>query len=224
MRYATLLVAIGLVVLAGAAAPAQDIALIGLSEAKEPAKSNPSPALNSLGRLTLEGCLARGNEADPYLLTEKGTGKTVTVVGTTDLEPHVGHLVKVRGAMSAGDRYFHATQVEMVASSCTGNGVPFPSGKEITADEQGNSEADRRMTQAIRYAVVNDGDLSFDAHNVKIITLNGIVTLRGQVRSEEEKAAVETKAVRVAGASNVNNELTINAKDAARQPAKQGEN
>ena len=203
-----------------AGANAQELTLIGLAEGKEPAKKAETPALTSLGQLTLEGCLARGNEADPYLLTEKGTGKTVTVVGTSDLEQQLGHLVKLRGAMSAGERYFHATQVEMVANSCLKGAVPVPSNKGLTADQQGNDDADRRMTQAIRYAVVNDDSLSFDAHNVKIITLNGVVTLRGEVRSEEEKEALELKAVRVASAPNVKNELTVDARTSPEPPAK----
>jgi osmotically-inducible protein OsmY len=76
------------------------------------------------------------------------------------------------------------------------------------------------MTQAIRYAVVNDDSLSFAAHNVKIITLNGVVTLRGQVRSQDEKEALELKAVRVASAPNVKNELTVDAKNPPEPPAK----
>jgi hyperosmotically inducible protein len=47
------------------------------------------------------------------------------------------------------------------------------------------------------------------AHNVKIISKNGKVTLKGPVRSEDEKKTVESKAVEVAGAGNVTNELTI---------------
>src|SRR5512140_96902 len=49
---------------------------------------------------------------------------------------------------------------------------------EPTADQQPNNASDRRMTQAIRQAVVADHSLSTNAHNVKIITQSGIVTLR----------------------------------------------
>jgi len=221
VRKKNLFLMIGLALI-GVGAPAQDFTLTGLADARQPsAKSEEVPTLTSLGRISLEGCLTRGNEADPYLLAEKGTGKTVTVVGTNELEQHLGHLVKVRGAMSTGERYFHATQVETVASSCVGSTVPD---KPLAADQQGDSEADRRMTQAIRHAVVNDESLSFAAHNVKIITLNGVVTMRGEVRTNEERQALEIKAVRVAGAPNVKNELTVDAKTQAEPPAKQGEN
>ena len=61
----------------------------------------------------------------------------------------------------------------------------------------------------VRRAVVADKSLSTYAHNVKIIAQNGKVTLKGPVRSEEEKKAVEAKATEVAGDGNVTSELTI---------------
>lgn len=71
--------------------------------------------------------------------------------------------------------------------------------------------ADREIMQKIRRAVVEDKSLSTYAHNVKIVAQNGKVTLKGPVRSEEEKKAIEQKAIEVAGAGNVVNELTIKA-------------
>jgi hypothetical protein len=127
-----------------AGARAEDFTLIGLSEGKEPEKelskrADKVPTLTSLGRLTLEGCLARGNEADPYLLTEKDSGKTVNVVGTGDLEHHLGRLVKARGARSADERYFHATAVEALAGSCTGNDSLSPSSDSWAANSRSDS-------------------------------------------------------------------------------------
>lgn len=78
-----------------------------------------------------------------------------------------------------------------------------------TADQQAMNKEDRELTQQIRKAVVNDKALSTYAHNIKIISRNGAVTLRGPVRSEEEKSAIEAKAKEVAGVTAVNNELTI---------------
>jgi osmotically-inducible protein OsmY len=63
--------------------------------------------------------------------------------------------------------------------------------------------------QKIRKSVVDDNSLSTYAHNVKIVSKNGKVTLKGPVRSEEEKRTVEQKAADVTGAGNVTNELTI---------------
>lgn len=78
-----------------------------------------------------------------------------------------------------------------------------------TADQQKENRSDRDITQQIRMAIVNDKSLSTYAHNVKIITQNGVVTLKGPVRSEEEKKAVEMKATEVAGEQKVTNQLEI---------------
>ena len=70
---------------------------------------------------------------------------------------------------------------------------------EPTADQQKNKTSDRDMTQQIRKSIMKDKSLSTYAHNVKIITQNGQVTLKGPVRSDDEKRAVESKAAEVAG-------------------------
>ena len=78
-----------------------------------------------------------------------------------------------------------------------------------TADQQKVNPSDRAITQKIRKAIHNDDSLSNYAHNIKIITQDGKVTLRGPVRSEDEKANLEAKAVAVAGQENVTNQLEI---------------
>jgi hyperosmotically inducible protein len=78
-----------------------------------------------------------------------------------------------------------------------------------TADQQKMNPADRDLTKKIRMALHNDQSLSMYAHNIKIISQDGKVTLRGPVRSEEEKAAIEAKAVAVAGDGNVSNHLHV---------------
>jgi osmotically-inducible protein OsmY len=78
-----------------------------------------------------------------------------------------------------------------------------------TATAQGESAADREITAAIRKAVVDDNTLSVNAHNVKIITNNGVVTLRGPVKSESEKQTVAAKAKQVAGVTKVDNLLEV---------------
>jgi hyperosmotically inducible periplasmic protein len=84
---------------------------------------------------------------------------------------------------------------------------------EPTADQQKNTHSDRDITQQIRQAITKDKSLSTYAHNVKIITQNGQVTLKGPVRSEDEKRAVESKAAEVAGESNVTSQLDVKAKN-----------
>jgi hyperosmotically inducible periplasmic protein len=83
---------------------------------------------------------------------------------------------------------------------------------EPTADQQQNNRSDRDITQQIRKSIMDDKSLSTYAHNVKIITQNGKVTLKGPVRSEEEKRAVETKATEIAGESKVTNQLAVKPK------------
>jgi len=81
-----------------------------------------------------------------------------------------------------------------------------------TADDQKETAQDRKISQEIRKALMKDKSLSTYAHNVKIVTVNGTVTLRGPVRSQEEIASVESAAKQVAGVSSVANELTVAAK------------
>jgi osmotically-inducible protein OsmY len=79
----------------------------------------------------------------------------------------------------------------------------------VTADQQKNNRTDLETTRQIRRAVVADKTLSTYAHNVKIITRNGQVTLSGPVRTEAEKELVQQKAVAVAGATNVTSTLSV---------------
>lgn len=83
---------------------------------------------------------------------------------------------------------------------------------EPTADQQQNNRSDRDITQQVRKAIEADKNFSSYAHNVKVITQNGQVTLKGPVRSEEEKHAVESKAAEVAGEGKVTSELTVKPK------------
>lgn len=78
-----------------------------------------------------------------------------------------------------------------------------------TADQQKEARPDRDITKQIRQSLVKDSSLSTYAHNVKVITQGGMVTLKGPVRSDDEKKAVEAKAVEVAGEGKVNNQLDV---------------
>ena len=83
---------------------------------------------------------------------------------------------------------------------------------EPTADQQKNTPSDRNITKQIRQAIVKDKSLSTYAHNVKVITQNGQVTLKGPVRSDEEKRAIEAKATEIVGENKVTSELDIKPK------------
>jgi hyperosmotically inducible protein len=78
-----------------------------------------------------------------------------------------------------------------------------------TSGDQGENEADRTISQNIRQALTADDSLSTNAKNVKIITNEGLVTLRGPVKSEKEKVDIEAKAKQIAGVKNVDNQLEI---------------
>ena len=78
-----------------------------------------------------------------------------------------------------------------------------------TADQQASNRSDRDITQQIRRSIVKDKSLSTYAHNVKIVTQNGQVTLKGPVRSDEEKRAIEAKAAEIAGDSKVTSQLDV---------------
>lgn len=79
-----------------------------------------------------------------------------------------------------------------------------------TADQQSEATSDRMLTKKIRQSLVADKSLSTYGHNVKIITKDGMVTLKGPVRSEDEKSSIASKAAEVAGGQDkVANQLTV---------------
>jgi hyperosmotically inducible periplasmic protein len=79
----------------------------------------------------------------------------------------------------------------------------------VTADQQKMNPADRETTKQIRSALMKDSQLSTYAHNIKIITRDGKVTLKGPVRTEDEKTGIGAKAAAIAGADNVTNQLMV---------------
>lgn len=83
---------------------------------------------------------------------------------------------------------------------------------EPTADQQKENRPDRELARQIRRSIIQDKSLSSYAHNVKIIAKNGVVTLKGPVRSDEEKTVVEAKAAEIAGADHVTNQLEVKPK------------
>jgi len=81
---------------------------------------------------------------------------------------------------------------------------------DVTADQQTNAAADRQLTAQIRKAIIADKSLSTYAHNVKIITINGMVTLKGPVKSDAEKQTVADLAAQATGGPDkVTNNITV---------------
>lgn len=91
----------------------------------------------------------------------------------------------------------------------TATNVRDRSDAALTSGDQGTTPGDIKITQEIRKAITADKDLSTNAHNVKIITDNGIVTLRGPVKSAQEKSSIGAKAETAAGVTRVDNQIDI---------------
>ena len=80
----------------------------------------------------------------------------------------------------------------------------------VTADQQKMNSTDRELSKKIRQAIMADKSLSTYAHNVKIISQNGMVTLKGPVHSEAEKSTIEAKAAEIAGGPDkVKSEISL---------------
>lgn len=80
----------------------------------------------------------------------------------------------------------------------------------VTPEDQGGKAGDREITAAVRRAIVKDDSLSLNAHNVKIITRDGLVTLRGPVKSAAERTKIAHLAEKTAGVKRVDDQLEIN--------------
>jgi hyperosmotically inducible periplasmic protein len=93
----------------------------------------------------------------------------------------------------------------------TGVNVRDRDAATVTPEEQGGEPGDREITAAVRRAIVKDDSLSLNAHNVKIITRDGTVTLRGPVESTAERTTIGQLAEKTAGVKRVDNQLEINA-------------
>jgi osmotically-inducible protein OsmY len=82
-------------------------------------------------------------------------------------------------------------------------------GETFTPGDQSENVVDRSLPQRIRRAIMADESLSTTAKNVKIMMLNGLVTLRGPVHNLQEKGSIEATAQHLAGTTKVDNQLEI---------------
>jgi osmotically-inducible protein OsmY len=82
-----------------------------------------------------------------------------------------------------------------------------------TSGDQSNSKPDIQITAAIRRALMHEGSLSMTAKNVKIITENGVVTLRGPVKNAAEKTKIGELAMANAGQAKIDNQLEVKASE-----------
>ena len=112
--------------------------------------------------------------------------------------------------VSACDR---TTDASRTAADNTARNVRDKDASLPTPVDQGGSEADRTITQHVRKAVVDNDALSTNAHNVKIITQDGVVTLRGPVNTAAEKVTVVAAARSAPGVTRVDDQLEVKATD-----------
>jgi osmotically-inducible protein OsmY len=108
----------------------------------------------------------------------------------------------------AADRATGPAEAQRPADD-TGRNTRDRDGSTLTPDDQSNRKSDVEITRLIRRAIVKDDSLSTNAHNVKIVTRSGAVTLRGPVASQEEKETVAKKAEAINGVSKVDNQLEV---------------
>jgi hyperosmotically inducible periplasmic protein len=164
-------------------APASNDGLAAAPRNAQGAKNppRPVPTLNPNGAQTANDG-NDGSEASGTL----GSGAE----GSSGLSPATGNA-----AAAPADR---AAQPAIEADNSRINRRDR-SGSTLTPMDQGPSDADRKITRDIRQAVMKDSSLSFTAKNVKIITIGGKVTLRGPVKTQAERAAVEAAARKVVG-------------------------
>ena len=153
-----------------------------------------------------------GLATTPAEKREYATGQspsTTTPLPTTGTAPHTQEfatgereLVDTTNRNAAGapaDRSVAPTPAPKTDADNTRVNKRDQNSAALTPMDQGSSASDRAITQQIRKDLMNDKSLSFTAKNVKVITINGKVTLRGPVKSEAERTAIEAAARRAAG-------------------------
>jgi len=141
-------------------------------------------------------------------------GETTAAAQPPAEEPRAEHAeARAENAVPAHKHEHHARTASAndmgVAPDNTGVNERDGNADAVTPMDQGNNEIDLDLTQRIRKQVVADDTLSFTAKNVKIISENGSVTLRGPVNSEAEKATIAKAATDAAGAGHVINQLEV---------------
>jgi osmotically-inducible protein OsmY len=99
-----------------------------------------------------------------------------------------------------------------VAADNTGTNKRDRQAEALTPMDQGESESDRSITQQARQGVVKADEVSVSGKNVKIITNDGVVTLRGPVESAREKKEIAKIVKQVDGVKRIDNELEVASK------------
>jgi hyperosmotically inducible protein len=157
------------------------------------------------------GACQRPTDSDSRTKDTTGTSSTTPSTVTQENRPATNPTLSPAPATVPSTAPLNApvSASDEHAADNTGRNERDRSGATATSGDQGESEADRHVSQQIRKAVVDDSTLSMTAHNVKIITNEGVVTLRGPVRTSQEKSQIAAIAQRVAGVKRVDNQLEL---------------
>lgn len=186
------------------------------SAAKDPAYVNSTTTPVSEPAMTPASLERHDPAPATHSLDERRTASSTTVVDTktntadpnripdgTRTEPQAPR------ADAAVDTNRTATDDTRAAPDNTKVNKRDTNDAALTPMDQSNEKTDLKITQLIRQAVMADGSLSFTAKNVKIITQGGKVTLRGPVKSDQERSNIEAAARKVAGVTQVDNQLEV---------------
>jgi len=189
----------------------------GAAAAHTPTDDHRSPTMTSNRRTRLTIAAALGlpvaiavlgcdnrNTPNDTSVTGTGTtgrGSTTGTTGRSDTATPAGRSTSPTNPPPS------ATQPDNSGRNAADRGTTAP-----TPLDQGENATDRRITADIRKAVMGESGMSTNGQNCKIITKDGVVTLRGPVDSQAEKDAIEAKARAVAGVTSVVNELEVKTK------------
>jgi len=122
------------------------------------------------------------------------------------------HIIKRTSVTLAGVTIMNLTALaadQKVDANNTATNQRDRSGETKTSGDQSNTSADLQITQAIRRGLMKDDNLSSDAKNIKVITANGQVTLRGPVNNAREKTKVEQIVKSAAGDAQIVDQLDV---------------
>lgn len=140
------------------------------------------------------------------LLLATGCARDEPITNTPPAEPRASELEHIERNVQQRPTPPPNSNLENTERNVRDSG-----GATLTPEDQGANRGDREITAAIRRTIVKDKSLSLNAHNAKIITRNGVVTLRGPVKNAAEKNTLQSIAKKIRGVKQVDNQLEIKA-------------
>jgi hyperosmotically inducible periplasmic protein len=151
------------------------------------------------------GLLAGCSQSDNTTSTSNGSSRG----GSSDESATVSRTS--RNDTNGSSRVYskNTNDAQSYAPDNTGRNVRDRSDATLTPEEQGSNDSDRGLTRGVRRAISTNDQFSVLAKNVKVITVNGKVTLRGPVENEQEKQGVESAAKSAAPGATVDNQLEV---------------